>query len=93
MMLTLIGKLCGASFINEKFEKKLLTKLGGETDLVRNGKTLKSIAQAKTTTFENSDKRTFDVTRNDSRLPVVYIDDLRPDSRKQFFQNNLELKR
>jgi hypothetical protein len=87
-----IGLLCGASFINEKFEAKLLKKLKDESYLITNGKTLKSIAQAKTTLFENYQKRIIDVTKNNVKIPV-YIDNLRENTRKQFYRNNLELNR
>lgn len=84
------GKLCGASYINERFEQKLLQKLTNETYLVKNGKTLKSIAQAKTTQFENHDKRMANTSvRNDKKV-VVYIDDLKENGKKNFKQNRWE---
>jgi hypothetical protein len=90
------GKLCGASYINERYEKKLLQKLAGETYLTENAhnpKTLKSIVQTRTTVFENYQKRIIDVTRQREETYRVLIDDLRENRRKGFFTNNMELKR
>ncbi|KAF2181387.1 Hsp70 family protein-like protein [Zopfia rhizophila CBS 207.26] len=87
------SKLCGASYINEKFENKLLQKLASEEYLVKNGKTLKSIVQAKTTVFENSMKRRIDTSDRKAPRVSVYIDDLRENPKKHFYQNRLELKR
>ncbi|KAF2707547.1 Hsp70 family protein-like protein [Pleomassaria siparia CBS 279.74] len=86
------SQLCGASFINEKFEKKLLQKLSSETYLVKNGKTLKTIVQAKTTVFENNQKRRVDTSNPRTQRVTIYIDDLRENSKKHFYQNLLELK-
>ncbi|KAF2124677.1 hypothetical protein P153DRAFT_325969 [Dothidotthia symphoricarpi CBS 119687] len=87
------SRLCGASYINERFEKKLLHKLASEVYLVKNGKTLKSIVQARTTIFENYQKRIIDITKREAPLAPIWIDDLRENRRKHFFQNVLELKR
>lgn len=87
------SKLCGASYINEKFEKKLLQKLASEKYLVKNGKTLKSIVQAKTTVFENNQKRKIDTSDRKAPIVQIYIDDLRENQKKRFYQNLLELKR
>jgi hypothetical protein len=85
--------VCGASFINEKFEQKLLKKIAKEKYLERNWITLKSIAQSKTTAFENYQKRIIDTTRKDIKEYTVNIDDLRQSKKKGFFHNNMVLKR
>lgn len=88
-----IGALDGASFINEKFQAKILQKLANEQYLIGNGKTLKSIAQAKTTVFENYQKRIIDVTTKKPTKPVtVYIDNLRESKNKKLLTNNIPLK-
>jgi hypothetical protein len=90
------GRLCGASYINEKYEDKLLHKLANETyltDDVHNPKTLKSIVQTRTTIFENYQKRIIDTTKRKEETFRVPIDNLRENRRKGFFTNNLELKR
>ncbi|OAK96902.1 hypothetical protein IQ06DRAFT_351485 [Phaeosphaeriaceae sp. SRC1lsM3a] len=85
--------LDGASFINEKFQAKILQKLANEQYLIGNGKTLKSIAQAKTTVFENYQKRIIDVTTKKPTKPVtVYIDNLRESKNKKLLTNNIPLK-
>ncbi|KAF1849715.1 uncharacterized protein K460DRAFT_360566 [Cucurbitaria berberidis CBS 394.84] len=86
------SKLCGASYINERLEQKLLQKLAKETYLVKNGKTLKSIVQAKTTAFEDCQKRTFDTNNRKGQLVSIYIDDLRENPHKDFYQNRIILK-
>jgi hypothetical protein len=87
------GKLFGASYINEKFEEKLLKKLANEDYLIENGKTLKSIVQKCATFFENNEKRRIDI--NNLRAPIasIYIDNLRENPSKRFYQNRLELRR
>jgi hypothetical protein len=85
------GKLLGASYIDEKFETKMLERLSGEEYLVRNGRTLKSIAQAKTTTFEHSQKRIIDVTQKNSRIFPVVVHDLREQRNKGFHDNYMEI--
>lgn len=92
------GKLCGASFINERYEQKLLQKLASETylwDNPRKKKTLKSIVQVKTTYFENWEKRLVDVTdtKRKDETHRVQIDNLEENRRKGFYTDNLELKR
>ncbi|KAH7385873.1 hypothetical protein BKA66DRAFT_548581 [Pyrenochaeta sp. MPI-SDFR-AT-0127] len=87
------SQLRGASYINERFAKKLLHKLRKEKYLIKNGKTLKSIVQAKTTVFENYEKRIYDINREDAPYVSIEIDDLRESSKKRFFQNRVEFKR
>lgn len=72
-----IGVLKGASFIDEKFQTKILQKLANEQYLVVNGKTLKSIAQAKTTEFEKYEKRIIDVTKKPLNPFTVDVEGLR----------------
>ena len=88
-----IGRLCGASYINERFEALLLKKLKHEQYLVKNGKTIQSIVDAKVMDFENGYKRIIDVTDKKFQVPPIEIDDLRPNLRKRFYQNQLELTR
>ncbi|KAF1949105.1 hypothetical protein CC80DRAFT_497783 [Byssothecium circinans] len=85
------SKLCGASYINERFESLLVKKLREETYLVKNGKTIRSIAEAKTAEFENSQKRKIDTTRRGTTLAPIYIDDLQADPSRNFYQNRLTL--
>lgn len=58
---------------------------------MKNGKTIKSIAEAKTILFENREKRSIDVENDDYQLAPIYIDDLRENKRKGFSQNRLKL--
>ncbi|CAI6338266.1 unnamed protein product [Periconia digitata] len=85
------GKLCGASFINERYEKRLMEKIRDETYLIKNGKTLKSIVKAESINFENGQKRLIDLDEIRSGPYVVYIDDLREDKTKGLKQNRLIL--
>ncbi|KAH7378746.1 hypothetical protein BKA66DRAFT_610262 [Pyrenochaeta sp. MPI-SDFR-AT-0127] len=85
------NKLCGASYINERFEKKLRRVLDSEQYLIQNGMTLKSITQTTTANFENSRKRIIDVNNRDAPPESVFIGYLRENVRKNFFQNRLEL--
>ena len=93
MKLSAIGKLYGSSYINEKFEKKLPKKLAGETYLTKNRKTLKSIVQARTAAFEINEKREVNTTIQNIKSLPIYVDDLKENPRKNFFQNVLELMR
>lgn len=88
--LTTVGKLCGASYINERFEKKLLRQLANEIYLVDRDKTLKSIVQASTTTFETYQKRIYDTSNSNEPLPI-HIPYLRANSKKNFINNYLKL--
>ncbi|KAF2624064.1 hypothetical protein BU25DRAFT_348820 [Macroventuria anomochaeta] len=90
------SKLCGASYINERYEKKLLQKLANETYLVNdpyNTKSLKSIVQVRTGIFENYQKRIIDTTKRKEETFRVRIENLRENRRKGFYSDNLELKR
>lgn len=87
------GRLCGASYINENFQKKLLHKLSGADYLEANGVTLTSIAQEKTNEFENHQKRVVDVNDRKAHIATIFINYLREDRKKHFSKNNLELKR
>jgi hypothetical protein len=83
--------LCGASFINQRFEEHLLEKLASETYLVANGITLESIAQEKTLEFENGAKRDIDTTKPGDEHIQFKIPNLRKNTKKKFFPNNLFL--
>ena len=86
-----VAALCGASYINERFEKLLLEKLETETYLVKNGKTIKSIVEAKVIEFENGDKRLIDVKDKTWEMEPVIIDDLKPNSAMGLYLNRLEI--
>ncbi|KAF2258275.1 hypothetical protein CC78DRAFT_621938 [Lojkania enalia] len=84
------SELRGASYINERFAKSLNIKLKRETYLEKNGKTITSIVEALTSDFELSAKRTINTKRNRDTLSV-YVDDLKPNSQRNFLQNELLL--
>jgi uncharacterized protein YkvS len=88
-----LGKLCGASYINERFEKLLLKRLKHEKYLVKNGKTIKSIAEGKVIEFENGEKRLIDTANENFETEPIYIDDLRANSAKRFSQNRLGISK
>jgi hypothetical protein len=83
------GKLCGGSYINERYGKLLLKKLKHEQYLVKNGKTIKSIVEGKVIEFENGEKRNIDAANDQFETDPVYIDDLRSNPKKKFKQNRL----
>ncbi|ORY16547.1 Hsp70 family protein-like protein [Clohesyomyces aquaticus] len=88
------SQLCGASYINEKFERLLMQKLKDERYLETNGKTIKSIVEAQIINFENGEKRTFNATVSSSYMPYLFIDNLREDpNKKGQYQNRLEITR
>jgi hypothetical protein len=84
--------MCGASFINEKYEKKLLKKLARETYLETNGRTIKSIVQAQTLMFENYEKRRIDTTKSHPGSYNVRIDGLRANKTREFASNKMKMK-
>lgn len=86
-----LGQLCGASYINEKFEDMLIEKLKDEEYLVKNGKTIKSIAEALTISFENGEKRTLNTTKRHAVIEPLWIDDLRPTPGTGLHQNRLHI--
>jgi hypothetical protein len=71
----------------------LLEKLEGETYLIKNGKTIKSIVEAKVIEFENGPKRFLDMTDRNLEMEPIYIDDLRENFALGFRANNLFLSR
>lgn len=92
-MITLLGELCGASFINQRFERLLLERLQDETYLIKNGKTLESIVEALSIVFENGEKRSIDTEDKYSELDTIWIDDLKANRQKGFQQNRIILTR
>lgn len=84
-----LGRACGASYINERYEKLLLKRLKHEKYLVKNGKTIKSIVEGKVVEFENGEKRLIDTVNESFETDSIYIDDLRANSTKRFTQNRL----
>ena len=91
--LTSTGRLCGASYINERFSNHLLQRLAKERYLVDNKNTLKSIVEKKTVIFENYQKRVFDVTTHEVEVIPIHIEYLKANRKKGFYPNNLLLKR
>jgi hypothetical protein len=85
--------MCGASYINKRYEKLLLDRLRDETYLEKNGKTIKSIVEAKVIKFENGEKRTINTVKERFGLERVYIDDLEEDKAKRFTQNRVSISR
>ncbi|KAH7083967.1 hypothetical protein FB567DRAFT_581428 [Paraphoma chrysanthemicola] len=81
------SKMRGSSFINQKFERKLEKILREESYLFNNGRTLKSIVQSRTATFENKDKRRIDITNRKTLPMAVRVDYLRENRSKGFYQN------
>lgn len=69
----------------------MVNSLATETYLIKNGKTLQSIAEAHTTVFENSMKRQIDVTGRDETSIQVRIDDLKPNQDKNFHRNRMDI--
>lgn len=92
-LLHCLGRLCGASYINERLEKHLRDRLKRAKYLEKNGKTINSIVEAKVMDFENVEKRMIDLTNKDYQLETIYIDDLQPDAKKGFDQNRLKISR
>jgi hypothetical protein len=70
-----------------------LTKLRRETYLIKNGKTIESIVEGKVVEFENGEKRIIDTTSETLELRPIYIDDLKPNSKRRLNQNRLTLSR
>jgi hypothetical protein len=84
------GNVCGVSSINDSFEKRILKALREETYLETNGRTLKSIAQILTTTFEYHDKRTIG-RKNEKERSSFKIAMLKQRKSNNLFQNRMEL--
>ncbi|PVH73664.1 hypothetical protein DL98DRAFT_430923 [Cadophora sp. DSE1049] len=57
------GDNCGASYLNDNFEKRLLERLADERYLDRKGETRKSIVRHLVPNFEDFDKRTKDIAK------------------------------
>ena len=89
--LTILGALCGSSFINERFEQLLLERLSKEHYLEHNGKTINSIVAAAVMQFENCEKRFFGSKKKEALAPIE-IDNLRPNQRKRFGRNEMYFK-
>lgn len=85
--------MCGASYINKRYEKLLLDRLRDETYLEKNGKTIRSIVEAKVIEFENGEKRRINTVKERFGLERVYIDDLEGDKAKRFTPNRLSISR
>ena len=57
------GDNCGASYLNDNFEKRILERLSDERYLDRKGETRKSIVRHLVPNFEDFDKRTKDIAK------------------------------
>jgi hypothetical protein len=88
----IVGQMCGASFINERYEKKLLKRLAREKYMETNGRTIKSIAQAQTSIFETYEKRIIDTTKKKDGASNIRILGLRENERKKFAPNLMLMK-
>jgi hypothetical protein len=75
------GDNCGASYLNDGFEKRLLKRLEDEHYLDYNGEAREDIVRYATLEFENRDKRLVDIARR----PVggVKIPSLRGDDQRR----------
>jgi hypothetical protein len=71
----------------------LLKRLKHEKYLIKNGKTIKSIVEGKVIEFENGEKRLIDTTNENFETEPIYIDDLRANSAKRFYQNRLGISK
>lgn len=95
--LMIIGDNCGASYLNDNFEKRLLARLADEGYLDRKGETRKSIARHLVPNFEDFDKRTKDIAkmpRNRVHISGLVGDEDRVatgDGPKRFSNNYLNL--
>ncbi|KAH6723782.1 hypothetical protein BKA61DRAFT_626706 [Leptodontidium sp. MPI-SDFR-AT-0119] len=91
------GDNCGASYLNDNFEKRLLARLADEGYLDRKGETRKSIARHLVPNFEDFDKRTKDIAkmpRNRVHISGLVGDEDRVatgDGPKRFSNNYLNL--
>ncbi|KUJ10098.1 uncharacterized protein LY89DRAFT_675587 [Mollisia scopiformis] len=65
------GDNCGASYLNDYYEKHLLKRLANEDYLDTNGETRESIVRHLVPNFENHDKRSKDISRRPcSRIKI-----------------------
>lgn len=71
----------------------MLKRLKHEKYLVKNGKTIKSIVEGKVIEFENGEKRLIDIAIENFETDSIYIDDLRANPTKRFFQNRLGISK
>jgi hypothetical protein len=87
------AKLCGASYINERFTSFLMNKLNNESYLEKNGKTIRSIVDRKVIEFENTTKRIWDLNNPHCVVAPIWIDDLQPSQTDdQLQQNRVNIK-
>jgi hypothetical protein len=89
--LIITGILSGASFINEKLEELIVNKLSTVKYVFRDGRTAKSIAQAKAIQFENGQKRTIDVTERAPRIAPITISGLKENESKGLGRGHIQL--
>ncbi|KAG4430982.1 hypothetical protein IFR05_013534 [Cadophora sp. M221] len=74
------GDNCGASYLNDAFEKRLLKRLEDEHYLDSNGETREDIVRYATLEFEHRDKRLVDIARRpvgEVKIPGLLGDDQR----------------
>jgi hypothetical protein len=81
--------MCGSSFINEKFQELLITKLKFEDYLWQNGETPSKIVNGLVVDFERQGKKKMDLMLRDrGRSFTVIIPGLRENkNKKKGFQN------
>ncbi|CZR65046.1 uncharacterized protein PAC_14946 [Phialocephala subalpina] len=83
------GDNCGASYLNDNYERLLLSKLSEETYLTHNGETLQDIVRLALQDFEDYQKREVDIHRHPTG--EVHIRGLLANPSKRFDQNCLYL--
>ncbi|KAF7957362.1 hypothetical protein EAE96_002947 [Botrytis aclada] len=82
------GGLYGSSYLNEAFKEYLFGRLEKIS-----GRTIQGIVDQQTVKFENSLKRTMDVTNRNMAPIFLHIDGLRDNPEKGFSNNRIIIKR
>jgi transcription initiation factor TFIID subunit TAF12 len=86
--------MCGSSFINERFEDLLITKLKTEDYLEQNGETLSRIINGLVVDFERQGKKKMDLMFRDRIMTfTVNIPGLRANKKKRFQNGKMCLTR
>ncbi|KAF8853665.1 hypothetical protein BDZ45DRAFT_628746 [Acephala macrosclerotiorum] len=86
------GDNCGASYLNDNFEKYLLKRLAHETYLEQDGESLEEVVKRLVPSFEDRDKRRQDVIIG-RPYNTIYIKGLRSNREKRFKNQHIELNR
>ncbi|KAJ8064182.1 hypothetical protein OCU04_006533 [Sclerotinia nivalis] len=88
------GGLYGSSYLNEAFREYLFRRLESEkSDIETNGRTIQGIVDQQTIRFENTLKRTMDVTNEQMPSIALHIDGIRENQEKGFLENRVKIKR